>query len=126
MATCTRAVSHMHAAKTFGALSPFASRTQVELVSDAAAVKLCPYHDTVQAAASGAGAISVGVARADGSKCARCWNYSPLVGASQPEAYPDLCERCTPVVAAAGFVPQAAAGAASAGGQRKEPAVATA
>lgn len=98
--------------------------SQVELVSDAAAVKLCPYHDTVQAAASGVGAISVGVARADGSKCARCWNYSPQVGASQPEAYPDLCERCTPVVAAAGFVPLAAAGGAAAGGQRKEAAVA--
>ncbi|KAG2422803.1 hypothetical protein HXX76_015750 [Chlamydomonas incerta] len=91
--------------------------SQVELVSDAAAVKLCPFHDTVPSAA-GAGSISVGVTRASGPKCARCWNYSPAVGAAQPAEYPDLCERCSPVVAAAAFKP------AAAGAGAKQPAVA--
>ena len=36
--------------------------------------------------------LSLGVAPADGTKCARCWNYSPLVG-NDPE-HPLLCERC--------------------------------
>ena len=34
----------------------------------------------------------VEVARADGAKCERCWNYSTQVGAS-PD-YPTVCERC--------------------------------
>ncbi|MEG3437645.1 isoleucine--tRNA ligase [Pannus brasiliensis CCIBt3594] len=36
--------------------------------------------------------VSVGVVKADGQKCDRCWNYSPLVG-TFPED-PTLCERC--------------------------------
>lgn len=38
----------------------------------------------------------VGVVRADGGKCERCWNYSTLVGSSA--AHPTLCERCEPVI----------------------------
>jgi len=34
----------------------------------------------------------IGVAKAEGEKCDRCWNYSPLVGRF-PE-HPPLCERC--------------------------------
>ncbi|KAG2447442.1 hypothetical protein HYH02_007767 [Chlamydomonas schloesseri] len=94
--------------------------SQVELVSDVAAVKLCPFHDTL-ASAAGAGAISVGVMRASGTKCARCWNYSEAVGQAAPADYPDLCERCTPVVAAAAFKPQQQAAAP---GGAKQPAVA--
>lgn len=40
--------------------------------------------------------IWIGVSRADGSKCERCWNYSPQVG-SFPE-HPTLCTRCYNVV----------------------------
>ncbi len=77
--------------------------SQAELVDDAAAAKLAPFSETVafgggtegQAAA---GEVTVGVARAVGSKCARCWNYSESVGAGA-----DLCERCSPVVARLGF-----------------------
>ncbi|GFR52057.1 hypothetical protein Agub_g14579 [Astrephomene gubernaculifera] len=97
--------------------------SQVELVSDAAAARLCPYHDT-QPSASGAGSITVGVARAGGAKCARCWNYSDAVGQQQTvgqqtagqqtqRSYPDLCERCGPVVAAQGFVLAAGVGASA-------------
>lgn len=40
--------------------------------------------------------VWVGVSRADGSKCERCWNYSTKVG-SFPE-HPTLCARCYGVV----------------------------
>uniref|UniRef100_A0A7N0ZR79 isoleucine--tRNA ligase n=2 Tax=Kalanchoe fedtschenkoi TaxID=63787 RepID=A0A7N0ZR79_KALFE len=40
--------------------------------------------------------IWVGVSRADGSKCERCWNYSTQVG-DFPE-HPTLCPRCYTVV----------------------------
>lgn len=38
----------------------------------------------------------VGVARADGDKCERCWNYSPAVGTLT--GHPGLCERCYGVI----------------------------
>lgn len=37
-------------------------------------------------------AFAVKVARADGEKCERCWNYSTRVGES--EQFPTVCERC--------------------------------
>jgi isoleucyl-tRNA synthetase len=40
----------------------------------------------------------VAVGRAAGSKCARCWNFRTSVGESGE--YPDLCDRCLPVVRA--------------------------
>jgi isoleucyl-tRNA synthetase len=36
--------------------------------------------------------IQIDVARADGEKCERCWNYSTRVGESS--RYPTACERC--------------------------------
>ena len=41
--------------------------------------------------------LHIGVARADGSKCARCWNYSTHVGESAD--YPTVCERCVAALA---------------------------
>lgn len=49
-----------------------------------------------------AGVVTVAVVRAAGSKCARCWNYSAAVGSADAE-HTELCERCAPVVRAAGF-----------------------
>ena len=43
-----------------------------------------------------AGRVAVGVARAGGAKCGRCWCYSGAVGADP--AHPTLCERCGPIV----------------------------
>jgi isoleucyl-tRNA synthetase len=40
--------------------------------------------------------IKVQALKAEGKKCARCWNYSVHVG--QDKDYPDLCERCAPIV----------------------------
>jgi len=41
---------------------------------------------------SGDSDISISVAKAEGQKCERCWNYSTRVGES--ERYPTVCERC--------------------------------
>ncbi len=42
---------------------------------------------------NGAGSLQVAVAKAPGTKCERCWNYSTFVG--QDAAYPTVCERCS-------------------------------
>ena len=36
--------------------------------------------------------VYVGIQKADGKKCARCWNYSTRVGEDQN--HPTICERC--------------------------------
>ncbi|MFA4983870.1 MAG: isoleucine--tRNA ligase [Candidatus Omnitrophota bacterium] len=41
---------------------------------------------------AGGGDIRIEVAKAEGSKCLRCWNYSPSVGKDQ--RHPLICERC--------------------------------
>jgi hypothetical protein len=114
---------------------------QVELAPDAASVGLAPFHDTLPASTSssssstngsssnessgegqqGAGSsssdgllsgdVTIGVARAVGNKCGRCWNYSTLVGSVAE--YPDLCERCHPVIVKLGFKPPQQAAAAA-------------
>ena len=40
--------------------------------------------------------LEIGVARAPGTKCQRCWNYSDRVGSF--DIHPEVCERCAPVV----------------------------
>ncbi|KAI9133839.1 isoleucine--tRNA ligase [Acaryochloris sp. CCMEE 5410] len=40
--------------------------------------------------------IGVGVVKADGQKCDRCWNYSTYVG--QSKKHPLLCDRCEPII----------------------------
>jgi len=40
--------------------------------------------------------INIKVAKADGGKCQRCWNYSVTVGADKE--HPGLCAKCTKVV----------------------------
>jgi isoleucyl-tRNA synthetase len=42
------------------------------------------------------GGIQAHVAKADGAKCERCWNYSTHVGEDQ--TYPTVCERCSAVL----------------------------
>jgi isoleucyl-tRNA synthetase len=41
----------------------------------------------------GSSGINISVSRADGQKCARCWNYSTHVG--EDAGYPTVCERCS-------------------------------
>ncbi|MEW5304207.1 MAG: hypothetical protein WDW36_006833 [Sanguina aurantia] len=78
--------------------------SQVHLLSDPASTLLAPYHDALTpTSAPASGGISIGVSRASGSKCARCWNYSLTLGTGS-SAHPELCERCAPVITRMGFV----------------------
>jgi isoleucyl-tRNA synthetase len=45
------------------------------------------------ASGNGATGIRVEVARAQGTKCERCWTYSTHVG--EDKQYPTVCERCS-------------------------------
>jgi isoleucyl-tRNA synthetase len=52
--------------------------------------------------------LEITVQRADGQKCARCWNYSIHVG--ENSRYPTICERCSEAIAEIeGGLPNAAA-----------------
>jgi isoleucyl-tRNA synthetase len=45
---------------------------------------------------NGTSPLAIGVSRARGEKCDRCWNYSVHVGEDQE--YPTVCERCSAVL----------------------------
>jgi isoleucyl-tRNA synthetase len=45
---------------------------------------------------NGSTGVTVRVARAEGKKCERCWNYSIHVG--EDSVYPGVCERCSAVL----------------------------
>ncbi len=49
------------------------------------------------ASAGGVEGLQIRVERAQGSKCARCWNYSTHVGENAD--YPTFCERCVAAIA---------------------------
>ena len=53
--------------------------------------------ESVRAAGVGCeGGVTVGVAKASGGKCARCWGYFTDLGGD--DRHPELCPRCTSVV----------------------------
>ncbi|KAK9813953.1 hypothetical protein WJX73_006457 [Symbiochloris irregularis] len=85
--------------------------SQVDICSTADEAREADYTATVNAA--GHGTVTVGVARARGHKCQRCWNFSEAVGSTQD--HPQLCERCVPVVQEMGMAPQPAKAADPAG-----------
>ncbi|MCW6035189.1 isoleucine--tRNA ligase [Spirulina subsalsa FACHB-351] len=59
--------------------------SQVELVDSLEAVKNAPYTSQSEG-------LGIGIVKAEGEKCDRCWNYSTHVGTSSDD--PTLCERC--------------------------------
>ena len=77
-------------------------------MDDASKAKLAPFSETIDLL-SGA-QTTVGVALANGRKCARCWNYSEAVPETAVEPLQPLCERCGPVVDLLGFKPSPSAG----------------
>ncbi|KST65788.1 isoleucine--tRNA ligase [Mastigocoleus testarum] len=64
--------------------------SQVEIVDDAEKIQSLQYN-------LHSDKWDIGVAKADGEKCDRCWNYSTKVGESKE--HPLLCERCIPALA---------------------------
>ncbi|PSB01723.1 isoleucine--tRNA ligase [Merismopedia glauca] len=59
--------------------------SQVELLDSASALESVQYKSETEG-------LGVGVVKADGAKCDRCWNYSDTVGKS--EEHELLCDRC--------------------------------
>ncbi len=62
------------------------------------AITLAPLSDAPQEAArfEDSADVAVGVAKAKGEKCARCWIYDQNLGSDS--AYPEACPRCTAVL----------------------------
>jgi isoleucyl-tRNA synthetase len=54
----------------------------------------------VEVAAGPAEELTIQVAKAEGAKCERCWNYSTFVGRSAE--HPTFCARCDAAVKAGG------------------------
>ncbi|MEY3826511.1 MAG: hypothetical protein RLZZ148_1327, partial [Cyanobacteriota bacterium] len=59
--------------------------SQVELVGSKASIETANYTGESEL-------VSVGIVKADGQKCDRCWNYSTHVGEFKDD--PTICERC--------------------------------
>lgn len=59
--------------------------SQVELVDSKASIETANYTGESEL-------VSVGIVKADGQKCDRCWNYSTHVGEFKED--PTICERC--------------------------------
>jgi isoleucyl-tRNA synthetase len=59
--------------------------SQVELIDDASQLQGLQHQTTVEGG-------KIGVTTADGTKCDRCWNYSPTVGKNSE--HPVICDRC--------------------------------
>ncbi|PSB51485.1 CAAD domain-containing protein, partial [Chamaesiphon polymorphus] len=64
--------------------------SQVELIDDASRLEGLQHQTTVESG-------KIGVVNADGTKCDRCWNYSPTVG--QNSEHPIICDRCVDALA---------------------------
>jgi isoleucyl-tRNA synthetase len=59
--------------------------SQVELVDSLEDIQKTEYQNESEL-------VSIGVIKADGKKCDRCWNYSTKVGEFSDN--PTICERC--------------------------------
>ncbi|KAH7430813.1 hypothetical protein KP509_08G016200 [Ceratopteris richardii] len=70
--------------------------SQVEIIRSIEEAKSLDINYTGIYNLEGQGDLWVGVSKADGSKCERCWNYSPKVGFFPN--HPSLCERCHSVI----------------------------
>ena len=57
------------------------------------------------------GGWKIEIARADGKKCERCWNYSTHVG--EDADYPTVCERCVAALREIEQYPEDSKGASS-------------
>jgi isoleucyl-tRNA synthetase len=64
--------------------------SQVELLETPNKLKGLEYSDESED-------LGIGVVKADGEKCDRCWNYSVHVGESTED--PTICERCVAALA---------------------------
>jgi len=63
--------------------------SQVELLDSPEAIQDTEYNSQSEI-------LQVGVVKAEGEKCERCWNYSTSVGTNSE--HPTLCDRCVPAL----------------------------
>lgn len=75
--------------------------SQVDLVKTADEASTATYSSSLQLDEGAGATVTVGVSKAEGAKCPRCWNYSIHVG--EDEEHAALCERCVPIIKASGF-----------------------
>ena len=71
--------------KSVDELRYFFLASQVELVDSMDAIKAAEYQSETET-------VGIGIVKADGHKCDRCWNYSPSVGSFADD--PTICDRC--------------------------------
>jgi isoleucyl-tRNA synthetase len=64
--------------------------SQVELLDTPEPLNSLPYNQQFED-------LGIGVVKADGEKCDRCWNYSVHIGESKED--PTICERCVEALA---------------------------
>lgn len=64
--------------------------SQVELISNPELVQAAGYHSQTEK-------LAIGISKADGEKCDRCWNYADSVGKSTE--HPLVCDRCEAALA---------------------------
>ncbi len=64
--------------------------SQVEIVATPELAQTAGYHSQTEK-------LAVGISKADGEKCDRCWNYSDYVGKSSE--HPAVCDRCEAALA---------------------------
>jgi len=79
--------------------------SDVEVVTDEELVRECRHVVADESDGPTKGMV-VGVDRAEGTKCERCWCIDPAVGSSAQ--HPTLCVRCDAAVSEIGFPPQPA------------------
>lgn len=85
-----------HAAEDPDRLCRIFITSQAEVVCSLEDAKSFDVNYTGRCSLEGCGDIWIGVCRANGSKCERCWNYSDKVGSFAEHS--TLCERCYGVV----------------------------
>ena len=86
----TPTATHQHPSNGIDELRYLFLASQVELIDDESKLAECQ-HQTTSAGGK------IGVIKADGDKCDRCWNYSPTVG--QNSEQPVICDRCIDALA---------------------------
>lgn len=72
--------------------------SEVEVTSDESVVVECEFNNVEEKDAD----VLVGVGKAEGTKCDRCWHYSEEVG--NCKAHPALCDRCVDAVLKMGIL----------------------
>lgn len=98
-----RSCTHLLVSTQPGVACRLRCRAQVNLVDSREDVLAACAEGLTVLAEAGESGCSVGVSRAGGAKCERCWYHCESVGTHSD--HPTLCTRCDDVVEALGIPP---------------------